>query len=81
MTPEETLDHLHEIAVKRRNESIYANGSFFPESVALADFQFLTSEEHEQMHQAFLALPTFGEERLAARKRIAARIAARKATK
>lgn len=78
--PEQVLDRLHEIAVQRRAQSVHANGGFFPETVCLADFDFLTSAEHEEMHQAFLELPTFAEERAAARKRIAERIAKRKAS-
>lgn len=79
MTPEQVIDHLHKIAQARRNSSVYANGGFFPETVCFADFDFLTHEEHEELHQAFLALPSFAEERSAARKRIAERIAKRKA--
>jgi len=42
-------------------------------------FDWLTDAELERFHQLGLALPTSGEERVAARDRIQARIAARKA--
>lgn len=44
-------------------------------------FDWLTDSELERFHQLGLALPTSGEEQLAARARIEARIAARKAAR
>ena len=43
-----------------------------------AEVDYMTPEELQEMHDLKMALPTFGEMRDAARKRIKAKIAARK---
>lgn len=46
-----------------------------------AEVDYMTPEELQEMHDLKMALPTFGEMRDAARKRIKAKIAARKANR
>lgn len=47
----------------------------------VAEVDYMTPEELQEMHDLKMALPTFGEMRDAARERIKAKIAARKANR
>lgn len=67
---EEQLDKLSQIAKERMSDSTILIGHY-------CEIDFLTKEEKETRHQLILGLPTFAEEREAARLRIKERISKR----
>lgn len=67
------IDVLTEIAKERRAEC----DSGFSAAMGGADIHFMTGPERALRHQMVLLLPTFAEQRIAAKANIAARIAAR----
>ena len=71
------LDELTAIAQSRR----YASDGIFSATLGGCDIDFMSTEEKQERHSLLLQLPTSSEDRVAARKRIQARIAARKSSK
>lgn len=70
----EHLDRLSKIAKERMIDSTILIGHY-------CEIDFLTSEEREARHHLILSLPSFCEEREAARLRIKERISKRKLAK
>lgn len=73
--PTETINRLDKLIKKRRADhekkiSVY--------DLPLQDFEYLTTKERKEMHQAKLSLPGQGELVKQAKERIQARIKARK---
>lgn len=71
------MDKLVGIAEQRAQAEFERNGGGRP-PVPLSGFEYLTTEERARMHELKLALPSYGEERDAAKSRLAERVAARK---
>lgn len=67
----EHLDKLSEMAKERMSDSTILIGHY-------CEIDFLTEEERETRHQLILSLPSFYEEREAARLRIQERLSKRK---
>ena len=78
MTHAEIHARLDELTVIARSRQL-ASGGIFSATVGGADIDFMTTEERVERHQLMLMLPTFAEDREAARVRIQARIAERRA--
>lgn len=70
-----TIDKLDKI-IKRERAAYIKHYPY--DRYAPRDLNFLTPKQREELHQAKLALPSYGEEATAAKKRIQARIKARK---
>ncbi len=78
MTPQQIIariDAISAIAEARRPDG----SSCMVSAMGGATIDFMTSEERAEVHALKMQLPTFAEEREAARARVAARIAARRA--
>ena len=72
------LERLEDLTQRARKRKARCDG-MFAATVGGAEIDFMTPEELRERHALLLQLPTSGEEREAARFRIQARIAARKA--
>lgn len=74
------LSALTDRASERRRE-LDAKDSVMLLAMGGAGIHYMTDGERQEMHAIKLALPTFGEQAVAAKARIAARLAARKAAR
>ena len=78
MPPAEIHARLNALTAVARSRRLACDG-IFSATVGGSDIDFMTSAERDERHQLMLGLPTFAEEREAAKDRIDVRIAERKA--
>lgn len=79
-TEQEIVARIDEIGAVARARMLQSDPITFA-SRGGAEVDFMTPEELAELHALKMALPTFGEMREAARERIKAKIAARKANR